>query len=108
LIILVRNPETITQQIDYWQISARLAVRDRKRFQHHPGRLGSCLELEEQTRLGDSRLGNRGHYLPRQSQTTKAISLMRINREAPCRSGAETDARVRLVQFSNVPVACIG
>ena len=63
-IVLVRNPEIIAQQIDHRQISRRLAVRDRERLQHHPSRLRSRLELEEQPRLADARLSHRGRDLP--------------------------------------------
>ncbi len=63
-IVLGRNVEVVAQQIDHRQIGGRLAVRNRKRLQHHPARLRGRLELEEQPRLADSRLGHRGDDLP--------------------------------------------
>src|SRR6266851_8894323 len=39
-------------------------MRDRKRFQNHPTRLGSRFEFVEQARLADPRLSHRCHDLP--------------------------------------------
>lgn len=68
-------------------------MRNGERFQHHPSRLRDRLELIEQARLADSRVGHRCDNLPLTGLRLLRRVLQRIHLGLPADKFAQPAAR---------------